>query len=220
VREDNTMAATRILLFARFERFWHWSQAVLVITLLVTGFQVHGYLGGWDFRTALLVHGYCAWALVTLWIFAIFWHFTTGEWRQYIPTSRMVAAVARHYAWGMFRGEPHPFHKTREHKHNPLQRLAYLWLKAMVNPLVWVSGAVLLVASYNWLPVLPFGLPLAWVAWAHTAAAYMMLLFLVAHLYLTTTGHTPLAYIRSMITGWEIVEDAGAKDRPPGEPIP
>jgi thiosulfate reductase cytochrome b subunit len=37
-------------------------------------------------------------------------------------------------------------------------------------------------------------------------AAFMMLLFLIAHVYLTTTGHTPLAHIKAMITGWEEVE--------------
>ena len=31
----------------------------------------------------------------------------------------------------------------------------------------------------------------------------MMLLFLIAHLYLVTTGHTPTAHIKAMITGWE-----------------
>ena len=204
------MSTHRLVLFTRFERFWHWSQAALVITMLVTGFQIHGYLGGSGFKTALMVHGYAAWALVTLWIFAIFWHFTTGEWRQYIPTTTMVLDVARHYAWGMFRGEPHPFHKTRQRKHNPLQRLAYLCVKVMVNPLIWVSGTLLLLVSYNWMPALPFGLTLTSVAWTHTAAAYLMLLFLIAHLYLTTTGHTPLLYIRSMITGSEESDTAGS----------
>jgi hypothetical protein len=30
----------------------------------------------------------------------------------------------------------------------------------------------------------------------------MMLAFLIGHLYLSTTGHTPLAHIKAMITGW------------------
>ena len=32
-----------------------------------------------------------------LWVFAIFWHFTTGEWRQYIPTRNGLFAVMHHY---------------------------------------------------------------------------------------------------------------------------
>jgi Ni,Fe-hydrogenase I cytochrome b subunit len=34
----------RIYIFKRFERFWHWTQALLILTLLVTGFEVHGKL--------------------------------------------------------------------------------------------------------------------------------------------------------------------------------
>jgi len=33
---------TRVYIFKRFERFWHWSQAALILTMLLTGFEVHG----------------------------------------------------------------------------------------------------------------------------------------------------------------------------------
>jgi thiosulfate reductase cytochrome b subunit len=89
-----------------------------------------------------------------------------------------------------------------------LQRLAYLWLKLMINPLIWASGLLLLIFSYDWIRLLPFGLTLTEVAWVHTAAAYMMLLFFIAHVYLATTGQTPLTYIKAMITGWETVDEA------------
>ncbi len=202
------MSSHRIYLFKRFERFWHWSQAALVITMLITGFQIHGYLGWLSFRTALLVHGCSAWILVTLWVFAIFWHLTTGEWKQYIPTMQKMIMVLRHYAWGIFLGEQHPFHQTLQHKHNPLQRLAYLWLKLMINPLIWISGVLLLIFSYNWIDHEPFGLTLRDIAWVHAAAAYMMLVFFIAHVYMATTGHTPFAYVKAMITGWEDSDDS------------
>jgi thiosulfate reductase cytochrome b subunit len=41
------------------------------------------------------------------------------------------------------------------------------------------------------------------VAFFHTLAAFLMLAFLIVHVYLTTTGHSPLAHIKAMITGWE-----------------
>jgi thiosulfate reductase cytochrome b subunit len=44
------------------------------------------------------------------------------------------------------------------------------------------------------------------VAFFHTVAAFMMLIFLIVHVYLTTTGHTPLGHIKAMITGWEDAE--------------
>lgn len=196
----------RVILFKRFERFWHWSQAGLIITLMLTGFRIHGlYDLGVPFLNALRIHTFAAWSLVVLWVFAIFWHFTTGEWKQYIPTFDKIFLVARHYAWGMFRGESHPYHQTPARKHNPLQRLAYLWVKLMINPIIWASGIWLLFfADWGAWPVWQqWGISLRTVAWAHTIGAYMMLMFFIVHVYLTTTGHTPLAHIKAMVLGYE-----------------
>ncbi|MFI8464878.1 MULTISPECIES: cytochrome b/b6 domain-containing protein [Stutzerimonas stutzeri subgroup] len=46
----------RLYLFTRFERFWHWSQATLIITLLFSGFAVHGSHALLEFRTAVEIH--------------------------------------------------------------------------------------------------------------------------------------------------------------------
>ena len=48
------------------------------------------------------------------------------------------------------------------------------------------------------------GLPL--LAPLHTLISWLLAAFVVMHVYLTTTGHTPLAHIKAMITGWEEVE--------------
>jgi len=200
--EGDTEMADRLYLFTRFERFWHWSQAALIITLLFSGFAIHGSHALLDFRTAVEVHEVAAWLLIALWIFAIFWHFTTGQWRQYIPTLTNIQRVALYYARGIFIGAPHPYKVTAERKHNPLQRIAYLGILVLINPLIWISG--LLYLFWGRLePLLPDWLALEAVALAHTGGAFLMLIFLIVHVYLTTTGHTPLAHIRAMITGWE-----------------
>ena len=72
----------RIYIFKGFERFWHWAQAALIITLLLTGFEIHGSYKLFGFYKALDTHTTAAWALIGLWVFAIFWHVTTGEWRR------------------------------------------------------------------------------------------------------------------------------------------
>lgn len=200
-------APSRIYLYKRYERFWHWSQAVLVIFMLVTGFEIHGVYANFGFQRAVEYHTLAAWALLTLWAFTIFWQFTTGEWQQYIPTLNRVLAMARYYAYGIFVGAPHPFHKTPSKKHNPLQRLAYVTLLAMVSPLIWGSGFIYLFYAYWQDFGLDRMLSLEGVALAHTAGAFMMLTFFIVHVYLTTTGHTPFAHIRTMITGWEDAEE-------------
>jgi thiosulfate reductase cytochrome b subunit len=63
-----------------------------------------------------------------IWAFTIFWQFTTGEWRHYIPSTQNVVGDGPLLHGGDLQGAPHPFRKTTVQKHNPLQRLAYLAL--------------------------------------------------------------------------------------------
>lgn len=207
----------RIYLFTRFERFWHWMQAALIITLLVTGFAIHGSHGLLDFRTAVEVHELAAWLLIGLWVLAIFWHFTTGQWKHYVPTLSNIDRMVKYYAYGIFIGAPHPYKVTVERKHNPLQRIAYLGVKLLINPLVWVSGLFYLFWG-RLQPLMPDGLGLQQVAQLHTLGAFLMLAFLIIHVYLATAGHTPLAHIKAMITGWEDVHDEGGATAKPAAP--
>ena len=198
------MDATRIYIFKRFERFWHWAQALLIIVMGVTGFEIHGTYSLLGYESAQEVHTTTAWILIGLWVFAIFWHFTTGEWKQYIPTVDKLTAMVRYYLTGIFSDAPHPFRPTTLTKHNPLQRLAYLFVKLIINPAIWISG--LLYLYYSAWPVLGLdGLSLAAVAFVHTVAAFLMLAFFVVHVYFATTGHTPTSHIKAMITGYEEV---------------
>ena len=172
--------AERIYVFKRFERFWHWSQAGLIMFLMLTAFDIHGTYTIFGFEKAVAYHTIAAWSLIGLWVFAIFWHFTTGEWKQYIPTTEKVVAMANYYLFGIFRNAPHPFKLTQLRKHNPLQRLAYLGIMLCVGPLIWITGGLYL--FYDKWAAWGFGnLPLEWVATGHTIGAFMMLAFLIAH---------------------------------------
>jgi thiosulfate reductase cytochrome b subunit len=203
----------RIYVFKRFERFWHWTQALLIILMMITGFAIHGSHRLMGFESAVEIHTTAAWALITLWVFAIFWHFTTGEWKQYIPTTEKLDAMVKYYLTGIFTDAPHPFRQTVLKKHNPLQRLAYLGVKLFINPLIWITGLAYL--FYNDWPALGLGfLSLQSVAVLHTIGAFLMLIFFIVHIYFATTGHTPTAHIKAMVTGWEEVEAEPAKASP------
>lgn len=198
----------RIYLFKRFERFWHWSQAALIIFMLLSGFEVHGTYKVFGWQQAANLHTTAAWALIVLWVFAIFWHLTTGEWRQYIPTTEKMLTVMRYYAFGIY--DPaahHPFRPTQLIKHNPLQRLAYLGVKLFINPLIWISGLAYLYYHELSAAGALAGVQLGSIALLHTLAAFLMLIFLIVHVYFATTGHTPLAHIKAMVRGWEEQED-------------
>jgi len=195
----------RVYLFKGFERFWHWAQAGLIIFMLTTGFEIHGTYSLFGFKKAVDLHTLSAWALVGLWVFAIFWHFTTGEWRQYIPTTDKMLAVMNFYSSGIFKNEPHPFKQTSQQKHNPLQRLTYLAILTLLNPLIWVTGWLYLFYA-DWAAWGLSALQLEWVATGHTIGAFLMLAFLISHLYLITTGHKLTSQIKAMVTGWEEIE--------------
>ena len=200
----------RVLMYARFERLWHWAQAVLIIVMLITGFEIHGTYKLLGFEEAVDLHTIGAWVLIGLWVFAWFWHLATGEWKQYIPSApERIFAMVRYYAFGIFQGRQHPFHKDRSHKHNPLQRMAYLALHILIGPVIWISGLLYLFYS-DWGNLDLSWLPLEVVALVHTAAAFLMLTFLVAHLYLALTmSEPPFANLMAMITGYEEVEEEG-----------
>ena len=201
--------AKKVMIFKRFERFWHWAQAALIMVLLFSGFEIHGSYRILGFEGAVTLHRAVAWSLVTLWVFAIFWHLTTGEWKQYIPsTPERILAMVKYYALEIFQGKSHPFHKDRSHKHNPLQRMAYLGLHIFIGPAIWISG--LLYLFYGDLGAVGLSwLPLGTVALIHTGAAFLMLTFLVAHLYLAITMSQPFgADVKAMITGYEEVENS------------
>ncbi|SNT31804.1 cytochrome b/b6 domain-containing protein [Tropicimonas sediminicola] len=191
-----------VYLFPPFERFWHWSQAALIIFLMATGAEIHGFWTWLGFERALNLHVMSAFALLVLWVFAIFWHIVTGQWRHYVPTTRGLWKVISFYATGIFRGAPHPFKPSTRRKHNPMQAMAYLGFKLLMAPGIWISGLILWL--YGKFPALyPEALPILWVNAVHVAAAFLIAAFLIAHLYLITTGETVFAQLRAMITGWD-----------------
>ena len=198
------MTTRRVLIFTRFERFWHWAQVALIFTLLFTGFSIHGFYSVPDFRTAVTVHTGAALALVVLWIFAIFWHLTTGTWRHYVPTTSGLWRVARFYAYGIFKGEHHPYRKAYWRKHNPLQALSYLGLKLFLFPAIWISGILYLL--YAFWGTASSSETLMWVALFHTAAAFAILVFIIAHVYLLTAGHSIKEHVMPMVNGFDEVD--------------
>ena len=213
-----------IYLYSRYERFWHWLQTAIIIILLVTGFESHGTFSLLGFRSAVDTHNFVGLSWLILFAFFIFWLFTTGEYKQYIPTTRKMLAVVRYYSYGIFRGESHPVPKRKEAKHNPLQRLVYLSLAALLLPIQMATG--FLYWGYNsWQAWGLEWLSLSVIAFIHMAGAFAILSFLVVHIYMITTGHTIFTHTRAMITGWEQVqegtqiEDWEQKDRKPSQPI-
>lgn len=204
----------KVYIYRGFERFWHWMQAALIIFLGITGFEIHGTFTLFGFESAAKMHIVAAYSLIVLIVFAVFWHFTTGEWKQYVPTFSNLKKQADYYIFGIFKNAPHPTKKTVLSKLNPLQRLTYLGLKLILIPIVISSGVLYLLYRF------PQGdgissvriADLGFVAVVHTAGAFLLVAFLITHLYLITTGHTVSSNLKAMITGYEELEENEEKE--------
>jgi thiosulfate reductase cytochrome b subunit len=191
--------------YRRFERFWHWLQAVLIIFLGVTGFEIHGSIRFFGYDQAVRYHNVASISFLVLIVFAIFWHFTTGEWKQYLPTWKNLRAQLEYYIFGIFHNAPHPTKKTVLSKLNPLQKLVYAGLKALVIPVMVLTGLLYMFYRYpQRYEVLSLNISgLQVIATLHAFGAFLLVAFFIAHLYLITTGHTVTSNLKAMITGYE-----------------
>lgn len=195
---------SRVKKYKRFERFWHWSQAALIFFLALTGFEVHDSIHVFGYEKAVEFHRIASYAFLVLIVFAIFWHFTTEEWKQYIPTFKNIKAQVYYYTMGIFKHEPHPTQKDKWQKLNPLQIFTYLGFKILIVPVMVISGLLYMfhkTINVNNIVVISH-FKLATIATWHTFGAFVLIAFIIVHVYMTTTGETPTSNIKAMLTGY------------------
>lgn len=201
----------KIYMYEAYERFWHWLQAIGIVILLLTGLVIHrpSLAGFLSYRHVVAVHNILAALLILNAALSLFYHLTTGQIRQYLPRPygffEDAIVQAKYYMQGIFRNDAHPFAKTPEDKLNPLQRITYFGILNVLLPLQGLTG-ILMWVGQKWpeLAGLAGGLP--FLAPFHTLTAWLFAAFILGHVYLTTTGTTPLEATRGMITGWERIE--------------
>ena len=200
-------------MYDSYERLWHWLQASTIMLLLATGLIIHKpqIFGMFSFAYVVQVHNVLGFILVINAALALFYNLASGQIRQYLPEPKGFVgrslAQAMYYSRGIFAGKPHPLEKTRENKLNPLQQVTYLAILNILLPAQVITGVLIwglqkwpqLAASLGGLPIL---------APTHTLVAWAFSSFIVMHVYLTTAaGQTPGAGIKSMVSGWEDVEE-------------
>ena len=207
-REKET---TQVYMYSFYERLWHWLQTASILLLLATGLIIHkpDLFGVFSFRGVVIVHNVLAGILIVNAGLSLFYHLASGEIKQYLPRTRgffdRSIAQALFYLKGIFRDEEHPFEKVPEKKLNPLQKITYLGLLNVLLPLQILTGA-LMWGAQRWPAFVQRIGGLSVLAPFHTLIAWLLATFVLLHVYLTTTGHTPLSNIRAMIIGWDEVE--------------
>lgn len=201
----------RVYMYGVYERLWHWLQTAAIMLLLFTGLVIHkpDMLGFLSFKYMVQIHNVLAAILVINAALSLFYHLASGEIKQFLPRPRgffdQSIQQALYYLRGIFRGEPHPFEKKPDRKLNPLQQMTYFGILNVLLPLQIITG-ILMWGVQRWpeTAALLGGLP--GLAPFHTLIAWLFAQFIVLHVYLTTTGHEPLAGIKAMMLGWDEVE--------------
>ena len=209
-----------VYMYGVYERLWHWLQTFTLVALLFTGLVIHkpDLFAVFSFRGVVLVHNILAAILVVNAALALFYHLASGEIRQFIPRPvgffDQAIVQAKFYLRGIFQREPHPLARTPQEKLNPLQQVTYLAILNVLLPLQVISG-ILIWGAERWpelagrLGGLPFLAPF------HTLIAWLFAAFIVLHVYLTTTGHSPLTSLRAMTLGWDEVEAHASQEGDP-----
>lgn len=84
---------------------------------------------------------------------------------------------------------------------NALQKLSYLGVMLLLTPVAIASGWAFFFSTR--LPDTLFGMGGVWVvAMVHLSAAWLLILFLLVHVYIITTGENLGTNLRAMVTGW------------------
>ena len=195
-------------------RIWHWINAMSFLVLIVTGLQIRyrELLGLMKFRTAVDIHNIFGFILIFNFFIWLLFYILTGKIRIYIPPLNIKKFVtgcvrqARYYGYGLFIGEENPHHSTADNKFNPMQQLAYLSIMLLLIPLQLVTGLVLwdVKAFASYIDI--FG-GIKIVDTIHVFLFLFFTSFLFVHVYLATLGHTVMAHIKAMFTGFEEIEE-------------
>jgi thiosulfate reductase cytochrome b subunit len=207
----------KVYFYTVYERIWHWLQGLCILALLFTGFGISfpGRFSIIDFKTAVSLHNTIGMILVINAFLALFYNLAGGLLKRYIPGIEDFFTLgfthASYYFYGIFRGAPHPFDKTPEKRLLPLQKITYFIILNGLLPLMTITG--LLKWSMKFTPIYAelFG-GLSVLGPIHRFGAWLFFSFVIVHVYMTTTGHTPLSNMVSMITGYELVEENENKE--------
>ena len=202
-----------VYMYSVYDRLWHWLQTAVIFILLFTGLIIHRpeTFGIFSFPFVVQVHNIMAFLLVANAALALFYNLASGDIKRFLPEPRgffnQAIVQTQYYLQGIFKGADHPFEKTPEQRLNPLQQVTYFGLLNVLLPLQVITGALM------WgMQIWPnFALQiggLTYVAPLHTLVSWLLASFIVLHVYLTTTaGPTVTSGVKSMVMGWDEVEE-------------
>jgi thiosulfate reductase cytochrome b subunit len=202
-------------LYPKWIRAWHIINALMFLILIVTGLSMQytdknnsAYMVG--FAKAVKWHNFAALILTASYVVFVVGNITTKNGRYYrIKRDNFWSDLIkqmRYYAFGMFRGEKHPFPVTMERKFNPLQKFSYVLAMYVGMPLLIISGIVLLFPEIAIDNVSGMsGLVINDVL--HITIGFFLSIFMIIHIYTCTLGAKPSSLFRGILSGFHESEE-------------
>ncbi len=192
------------------ERLFHWGHALLMVILIYTGacilFKTPFLL---PFKIIIPLHKIAGLILGIEFLGWITYGIVTGRIKGWFPKGKEwtegIPKQIRWYAWGIFKGEPHPCIPSPENRLNPLQKISYAIIMLVLLPLQGLTGIIMLFPhKFLWLlRVINYSL----LDRIHVILFYLFSMFVLLHLYLETTGFTLTSCLIAMLKGYIKEED-------------
>jgi thiosulfate reductase cytochrome b subunit len=201
----------KIYFYPIWIRIWHLINALSFLMLIITGFSMQ-YSNPESpmipFAYAVNIHNYTGFVLIFNYLWYFFGNILSKNGRYYkMYFKGMLTNLikqGKYYAFGIFKGEPHPFPLNKDRKFNPLQQFTYIAAMYFAVPLMIVSGLALYWPKvFN---LLGLG-SLILMDVIHVIMGVFLTIFMAIHIYICTLGHSPLSNFKSMITGWHEVHE-------------
>ncbi len=202
------MATKKLYLYPIWIRLWHVTNALLFILLIITGFSLHyasidnSFI---PFNVSVVIHNVCAIILsINYGVFVIGNIVTNNgmfysKWRKNLWPK--LWKQFQFYAFGIFKGDPHPFPITKKQKFNPLQKVSYVFAMYLGMPLLIISGVGLMFPERIGQSIFKIN-ALVFYDVLHLVVAFVLSIFLVIHLYTCTLGDKPGTLFKSMLNGY------------------
>ena len=198
----------KLYLYPGSIRMWHLLNAVLIIGLIITGISLQ--YSSKDsvlvpFRLAITWHNIFGVILSFNYLHYLIAGLVTRNFRFYVIRQpkfwQRAAKQARFYAYGVFKGEEHPFHVSETEKFNPLQKVSYWFVMFIFLPIVIATGWGLLYPDI--VAHVIFGISGLHVTdIIHISTGFFLSIFLIVHIYLCTVGMKWSDAIKTISTGY------------------
>jgi len=189
-------------------RIWHWLNALIVIMLIVTGLylRLHGIAALKPQDPVLLWHKVMGVAMIIVILMWFIYNIYRGNLKRHYGIKKKdvkgMFVQARFYLFSIFTGGENPFKPSDDDKYNPLQKIAYDVTMFIFLPAQAVTGLFFMEIP----PLRDYLLSvnLSGILGAiHVTFAYLLVLYLIVHLYMATLGKTFFSHTKAMIVGYK-----------------